>query len=132
MDDLTAKDVECQEAVNDYKSLESESMIRQTRTVELLCKTHKGFIELLKRLKVFDEEVDTINNDNLQKKVNDVKAFIDSLNDDRTQQFDDIVKKVKNLGKKLADDLDDDAVNLEETGEKLKSSPLSDADKVGL
>jgi len=122
---------ECQDSCDDYKSQYLEAMITQTRKIELLCKTHKELIELYKRLKAFDEEIETLNFD-LTKKASEVKNFVDSINDDNKQLLDELAKKVKKLYKELDNDLGDEADRLKETGDKLKDSPLSDADKVNL
>jgi len=108
-----------------------EAAIAQTRKIELLSKTHKDLIELYKRLNDYDDEIDTINFD-LNKRSTDVKIFIEGLNDDNKNLFDDLVKKVKKIYKKIDIELREETDRLEETGKKLKNSPLSDADKVSL
>jgi len=96
-------------------------MIGQSRELEPLIKNHKAQVDLLNRLKGLLEDVNSIDFD-LQRILADSRKFVSKLNSSRKDEYDDLLKKIQRLAKKINDDIDEQSIRLDNFEGKIKDA----------
>jgi cell fate (sporulation/competence/biofilm development) regulator YmcA (YheA/YmcA/DUF963 family) len=87
------------------KSVDLLEDIKQTRELEQFVQNHKDWLDLYKKLKKLqDEEISTANFD-LQKSLQDSKKYIDGVTNGRIEEYDDLLKQIQKVAKKVSDDI---------------------------
>ena len=72
-----------------------------------LVETHKKWVSLYKRLKLLqDEEINNLEFF-IQKAIQNAKKFQESVNAEKKDEYDDIMKKLQKLAKKVVDDAEE-------------------------
>ena len=78
-----------------------------------LVETHKKWVDLYKRLKQLqDEEINNLEFF-IQKAIQNAKKFQESVNSEKKDEYDDIMKKLQKLAKKVVDDAEEQSIRLD-------------------
>lgn len=88
-------------------------MVSQSREMKKLVETHKKWVDLYKRLKQLqDEEINNLEFF-IQKAIQNAKKFQESVNSEKKDEYDDIMKKLQKLAKKVVDDAEEQSIRLD-------------------
>ena len=81
-------------------------MLGQSRQLKVLVTNHNSWLDLNKSLKkLMDEEINSAEFD-LQKALQDTKKYLDSVRNDRREEYDDLFRQIQKLAKKVEADVD--------------------------
>ena len=111
--------------------------VNQSRQITLFVENHNAWLELNKRLKQLnDDEVNTAEFE-LQKALADSKKYMDGVRGERKDEYDDLLRQIQKLAKKVGEDTDDLNKRLNDFEAELlqpdgTSDHISDADLIFL
>ena len=84
-----------------------------------IVETHKKWVELYRRLKQMqDEEINNLEFF-IQKAIQNAKKFQESVNSEKKDEYDEIMKKIQKLAKKVMDDGEEQSARLESFESKV-------------
>ena len=112
-------------------------MVAQSRSLKKFVDNHMSWIELYNRFKVLsDEEINSCEFD-IQKALTDSKKFMDAVKNERQAEYDDLLKQIQKLARKVDEDAEGQEkrlVNFENKviGNDPSNGHISDPDMVFL
>lgn len=106
-DDLDGRHEESEKTLGHIGPVDLTEMVGQSREMKKIVETHKKWVELYRRLKQMQD--DEINNLEflIQKAIQAAKKFQESVNSEKKDEYDEIMKKIQKLAKKVMDDGDE-------------------------
>lgn len=112
-EDLDSRHEDSEKILSQVGPIDLIEMVSQSREMKKLVETHKKWVELYRRLKqIQDEEINNLEFF-IQKAIQSAKKFSESVNSDKKEQYEDIIRKIQKLAKKVLDDGDEQNSRLE-------------------
>lgn len=124
-DKLTTKHEENQVLVSSYAPCKLVEMVHQTKGMAELIKNYKDWESLYKRLKQLQADSIVVGDFDLQKTMQDAKKYVENIANGRKDEYDDIIKKIKKVAKKIRDDCEEQGVRLDDFENKNLKSDLA-------
>ena len=78
----------------------------------LFVENHNAWVELYKRLKQLDDEEIATAESDMQKALSDSKKHLESVKNERKDEYDDLLRQIQKLAKKVGEDADEQGKRL--------------------